>query len=386
MKIAMLVLNDMRNDARVSREARTLALAGHSVEVLALRSSSAEGIESRDGYTIRRVADATTASLRQPLRKYRQRRTREAGMRAAAIAGAPDTIHCHDTNTLGIGASAARALGIPYVYDAHELYPDSLMQRPFQRSALVQGYLRRLERRLVPGAAAVITVSDGLAEVLRERYGVDPVVVTNSPELKPVADRSLLKRELGLAPDTVVALYQGGVMIGRAVDELVDAVARVPGLHLVVQGTGEYEPAMRARVADRGIEGRVTFMGHVPYERLFDLTCGADIGTVFLDGVTLNHKLAWTNRMFVYLMAGIPIAATDLPGAAAVIGPSEAGLLAPPGDVDAMTDVLVRLASDPELRDRMGERGRRLAEERFNWQHEEQKLLAVYERVSGRTS
>lgn len=382
----MLVLNDMRNDARVVREARTLVGAGHSVEVLALRSPEAPDVETRDGFTIKRVADVTRASLRQPLLKYRERRARENSMRAAAIARAPDVIHCHDTNTLGIGAAAARALGVPYVYDAHELYPDSLMQRPFQRTPLVQGYLRSLERHVVPSAAAVITVSDGLAEVLRERFGVEPVVVSNSPDLKPVADRSLLKRELGLDRDTVVALYQGGIMIGRAVDELVDAIANVPGLHLVVQGTGDYEPGTRARVADRGIEERVTFMGQVPYERLFELTCGADIGTVFLDGITLNHKLAWTNRMFMYLMAGIPIAATDLPGAAAVIGPSEAGLLAAPGDVDAMADVLARLASDSDLRQQMGARGRKLAEDRFNWQHEEQKLLGVYESLAGRES
>lgn len=382
----MLVLNDMRDDARVIREARSLAAVGHDVRVLALRSPDLPDIEERDGFTVRRVADFTRASLRQPVRKLRERRTRERAMGAAVADSAPDLVHCHDTNTLDIGAPAARALGVPYVYDAHELYPDSLMQRPFQRSWAVQRYLRAAERRLIPGAAAVITVSDGHARVLRERYGVQPIIVANCPVLQAVADRTLLKRTLGLSPETVVVLYQGAILPGRAVDELVDAVTRVQGVHLVVQGSGDYEPAMRNRVEQRGIVDRVTFMGHLPHERLFLLTCGADIGTLFLDGITLNHKLTWPNRLFMFLMAGIAVAATDLPGSAAVLQPSGAGLLVAPGDVGAMAAALDKLASQPQLRAEMGERGRRLAEERFNWAHEEQKLLGVYARIEqGRT-
>lgn len=376
--VTMLVLNDMRDDARVKREARSLASEGHTVEVLALRADDLPETEESDGFTVKRVADFTRATLRQPVRKLVERRKREQALCSAAIDSRPDIIHCHDTNTLAVGVAAAHVLGVPYVYDAHELYPDSLMQRPFQRSFFIQRHLRALEARSIPKAAAVITVSDGHAEVLKERFGVTPIVVANCPPLQQPCDRGALRAELGLPSETVVALYQGAILLGRAVDELVDAVARVPSIHLVVQGTGEYEPVMRRRVEQMGIADRVTFMGHLPYERLFDLTCGADIGTLFLDGVTLNHRLTWPNRLFMYLMAGIPIAATDLPGVARIIEPSRTGLLAPAGDVDAMADILARLASDPQMRREMGSRGRTLAEERYNWEHEEQKLLNLY--------
>jgi glycosyltransferase involved in cell wall biosynthesis len=141
----------------------------------------------------------TQASLRQPVRKYRERRRRERALEQAVVAARPDIIHCNDTNTLAIGARAARQLGVPYVYEAHELYPDSLMQRPFQRTWPVQSHLRSVERGLVPHAAAVITVSDGLARVLKERYGVTAHVIASVPELRPIGDRQLLKRQLGLA-------------------------------------------------------------------------------------------------------------------------------------------------------------------------------------------
>ncbi|MDP2402104.1 MAG: glycosyltransferase, partial [Actinomycetota bacterium] len=216
------------------------------------------------------------------------------------------------------------------------------------------------------------------------RYGVSAEVVASTPDLMPVADRTLLRRTLGIPEDRVIVLYQGGIMIGRAVDELVEAVARVPELTLVVQGTGDYEPQMRARVRSCDVEDRVIFMGQVPHEDLFELTCGADIGTIFLDGVTLNHQLAWPNRLFMYFMAGIAVAATDLPGMAGLLEPSNAGLLARAGDVDSMASVLSRLAGDPGLRSEMGASGRRLAEDRFNWEHERRKLLAIYETIEKR--
>ncbi|MDZ4178933.1 MAG: glycosyltransferase family 4 protein [Coriobacteriia bacterium] len=384
MRIAQIRLNEMTSDARVARSASALGQAGHEVVVFALRMPGLPDVERRDGYRVERVADFTTAGLRQPMSKFRERVTRERLLRDAVLGWSPDVVHCNDTNTLGIGANAALELGVPYVYEAHELYPDSLMQRPFQRTWPVQTYLRSVERRYIPGAAAVITVGDVLADVLAQRYGVSAEVVASTPDLMPVADRTLLRRTLGIPEDRVIVLYQGGIMIGRAVDELVEAVARVPELTLVVQGTGDYEPQMRARVRSCDVEDRVIFMGQVPHEDLFELTCGADIGTIFLDGVTLNHQLAWPNRLFMYFMAGIAVAATDLPGMAGLLEPSNAGLLARAGDVDSMASVLSRLAGDPGLRSEMGASGRRLAEDRFNWEHERRKLLAIYETIEKR--
>jgi glycosyltransferase involved in cell wall biosynthesis len=138
---------------------------------------------------------------------------------------------------------------------------------------------------------------------------------------------------------------------------------------------------MEARVQERGIGDRVYFMGQVPQEKLFDYTCGADIGTCFLDGVTLNHRLAWPNRLFMYFMAGIPSVVTDLPGMAALVDEHEVGLKAAPGDVASMAAAIARLAADPGLRAAMGARARRTAEERFNWERESAKLLAVYDQL-----
>jgi len=383
MRIAMLVLNDMTADARVTREARTLVSAGHEVDVLALCAGGQPELESADGFAIRRAAEFTRAPLSRPLAKLRERRERDRALGEALMALAPDVVHCHDTNTLEVGAAAASALGVPYIYDAHELYPDSLMQRRFQRSWPVQQHLRSLERRLVPRAAAVITVCTGLADVLRRRYGVSATVVANCPDLATIGSREVLRARLGIPAGQAIVLYQGGLQPGRAIDELVEAIARTPRATLVVQGRGEYEPAMRSRVAALGIGDRVIFMGAVPYNDLFALTCGADIGTVCLDGVTLNHQLAWPNRVFMYFMAGVPVLGTDLQGLRELVRPPETGVLVPPRDSAAIADALGALIEDAPARARMGALGRALAEGEYNWNTQSRRLLEVYDGLAG---
>jgi glycosyltransferase involved in cell wall biosynthesis len=381
MRVVMLVLNDMTSDARVSREAASLGAAGHDVTVLALRSADTEDTETRDGYHVRRVADQSTARVADLARKFGQQRGRDEALRSMAVKLRPDVVHAHDTNTLRAGAMAAGQLGAALVYDAHELYPDSLQQQSFQRAWPVQEWWRGVERRLVPRANAVLTVCDGLRNVLRERYGVEATVVANAPELRSVADRGLLRRALGVDDARPIVLYQGGLYRGRALEPLVEAMVLVDGARLVVQGDGGQRVSMEAHVKKRGIGDRVHFMGQVTQSELFSYTCGADIGTCFLDGVTLNHRLAWPNRLFMYFMAGIPSVVTDLPGMASLVDGHDVGLKTAPGDVASMASALSRLVADAELRAAMGARARRLAEERFNWGRESAKLVAVYGRI-----
>jgi glycosyltransferase involved in cell wall biosynthesis len=382
MRVAMVVLNDMTADARVEREATTLGADDHEVVVVALTGPHLPIDEHADGYLVRRVADVSSASMVNPAAKIRQQNRRTRALAATAKAWRPDVVHAHDTPALPAAWAAARACGASLVYDAHELYPDSLEQQRAQGSLPIRAYWRHVERRLVPRADAVITVSDGLRDVLFERYGVAADVLPNVPRLVPIQDRGLLRRRLGIADSSLIVLYQGSLFEGRSLEPLVDAVASDSSLTLVVQGAGPGEAAMRERVRVRGIERRSVFMGRVAPEHLFAQTCGADIGTVFLDGVTLNHKLAWPNRLFMYFMAGIPAVVTDLPGMRSLVCGHGLGLATPPRDVPAMARAIQRLARDPSLRASFGLRARRLAETRFNWQAESKTLLSLYDRLA----
>ena len=80
--------------------------------------------------------------------------------------------------------------------------------------------------------------------------------------------------------------------------------------------------------------------------------------------------------------SGRPIVTTDLPGCRETVRDGVTGVLTRPGDVNGIADALRGLLEDPGLRRRMGEAGRKLAEERFDDLNIARQTLRVYEQLS----
>ena len=93
----------------------------------------------------------------------------------------PDAVHAHDAAMLLPGVVGARVTGALLVYDSHELATSV----PYRERAWAW-FVATIERLAVPRCAAVITVSDGIAERLRLRYRLrrTPTVVRNVTALR----------------------------------------------------------------------------------------------------------------------------------------------------------------------------------------------------------
>lgn len=81
---------------------------------------------------------------------------------------------------------------------------------------------------------------------------------------------------------------------------------------------------------------------------------------------------------------GRPIVATDVPGCREIARPNINALLVPPDDATALADAIGRLASDADLRRRLGEAGRRIVENEFSAERVGQETVALYNRLIGR--
>jgi len=384
-RVVMLLHNDLSSDTRVMKEAATLAAAGWSVMVVCLRGGGLPDFEQREGYVVRRVADATAASWRSPMRKLAQMRRRERALTEAAIAEQPDVVHCHDTDTLAAGHKVASAIGARLVLDAHELFPDMLAGHG-RGSRMVQAYWRHIERTLVPRTDLVITVNDSRARILRERYGVEPLLVQSTPDVEPLAPRAVLRSQLGISESTPIVLYQGGLIAGRSLHRLVGAVALVDGLVLAVQGAGPEEERLREVARERGVDERVRFMGWIQPEKLHAYACGADVGVVIYEPTSLNNFYAAPNKLYAYLMAGLPMVASDFPGLREIVVGEGVGAVFDPMDEESIAGAIRGLLEDPASRARMSEAARALAETRYNWSVDSRQLVGAYERLTGSSS
>lgn len=373
----MLLHNDVTSDVRVFREAEALTRAGYAVTILGLKGAGLPDCEERDGYVIKRVAVASSVSWRTPIAKMRQLRTRARAMAVHGIALEPAIVHCHDTDTLSAGVNIARVTGARLVHDAHELFPDMLGGHG--RDAVpVQLYWRRVERRLMPWSDLVITVNDSRARVLRERYGVDPVVVRNVPSLEKCCGSQRLRNEYDISPKALIVLYQGGLIGGRALVRLVHAMARVEGAVLVLQGSGPEEPAIRSAISESGLKERGLLTGWVPPSELHEYACGADLGVVIYENTSLNNYHAAPNKLYAYLMAGLPMVASDFPGLREIVLGEQVGAVFDPESEESIADAIRGVLADAGARRRMSRTARELAENRYNWAVESQRLLDAY--------
>src|SRR5690606_22846539 len=103
---------------------------------------------------------------------------------------APDVIHAHDMHVIGIARPASARAGragrrVPWVYDAHEYVP-GLSQYGRRSARVIEGWAD-LENEFIRDADRVVTVSDAIADALRETYGLRrrPTVVLNIPPTVP---------------------------------------------------------------------------------------------------------------------------------------------------------------------------------------------------------
>jgi glycosyltransferase involved in cell wall biosynthesis len=171
-------------------------------------------------------------------------------------------------------------------------------------------------------------------------------------------------------------LYAGNLLRTKGVQYLIEAmpgVARqVPEARLVVAGSGPDRPFFEALAGRLGVAERVRFAGAIPFDEMAPLYrrcavfCLPTLAEAF--GVSLLQAMA----------SGRPVVACGVGGVPEVVEDGGSGLLVPPRDPARLAEALIRLLRDAGLRRAMGARGRRLCEERYDWETVVDRMEEVY--------
>lgn len=398
----MIVWNDFLHDARVLKEAESLQAVGHEVTVHALHTpgitKKAETLPS--GVKVERVIRSPLWGLFRrkesgsiPANEGKAASTRPTGgSRQLALAGSrsitharllwrlvrarPDVIHAHDVNTLPTAWLASVLVRCPLVYDAHEISTDREGYRSIRK---IVGWL---EKRLMP-VATTITTTEARAKFFARAYLIRrPLVLQNRPRFEIIARTNRIREELGLTEPRPIVIYQGGLQQGRGLERLVDAAKQVEKAYFVFIGGGRLADSLRRRALEAGIADRVRFIPTVPLTELPSYTASADIGVQPIENSCLNHFTTDSNKLFEYMMAGLPVVATRMPEIRRIVSRGEFGLLVPDSDTDALARALNELANDEALRANLGARALETAKS-MNWDSQETMLSGLYEQLLG---
>lgn len=381
-KVCIIQYNSSRFLTRVDRSARTLHEAGYEVVLIAIKDDATPSFEERPGYTVKRV----TLTSRKLPGKYGLRIVRfaEAIVRTftAAWRENADVYNPRDAEPLLVAHLAAALRGAIVVYDSDELCLDR--NKPFTSKPWWRFLMFRFERHYARKSAAVITTDHGRADILVERYKIErPTVVLNVPDVFDKLEPDLEFRERALGGRKHLLLYQGVLIENRGIPEMMRAMRLLPDCRLALVGYGHKEDEYKQILAQEGLEDGVQFFDAVPFERLMRYTAAADVGMIPLIASCLSYRYAAPNKLFEYMMAGLPVVVSDLPDMALVVNSEQVGtLIGDPTSPESIATATRALLDGNESLTDIGRRARQSALSRYNWTVERSRLLEVYERLA----
>ena len=163
-----------------------------------------------------------------------------------------------------------------------------------------------------------------------------------------------VREDVGIPPDALVVGSVAVLRREKALDVLIRSFARLASSRddawLLIVGDGERRASLETEARGAGVDDRVVFAGRrSDVARFYDA----------LDIMVLSSLREGTPLSALEAMAcGCPLIATEVGGLPDLIDDGTSGLLIPPADEDALSEMLAALAADPELRARIGEAGR----------------------------
>jgi len=290
-----------------------------------------------------------------------------------------DIYHAHDLNTLPVAWWAKKKLGGKLVYDSHELFVER--NRLKEASMITKWLMHRVEGFLVKCADEVITINESYANILAKWYGIRaPHVVKNTPQKLSSKVRHVdLHRLLNINSNIRILIYSGAITFGRGLESIIEGLKFLSGVHFVILGYGREEYKLKLiRIAQEcSVDRNITFLGPVDAHMVPAYIAGANLGVAPIINTSLSYYYCLPNKLFEYIAAGIPVAASDFPELRKVVLGHELGAVFDPEDPKDIARAIDFILSDPERYQRMKENARKAARI-YNWENESKKLLTLY--------
>ena len=356
-----------RTDTRIAVK-QTASIASITDEQVALFVQDGQGFENIENSGVKVVdvcAKLYSRSLRLTIGVFR--------MWQALLKARPKIAHFHDPELIPIGI-LLKLSGIKVIYDVHEDVP---------RQILAKFYLPAIFRQ--PIAWAVEAVEWIAGRYLDAIVPATPKIGERFPSEKTVVVQNFPVLKEMLAPDTVIYAnrplhfaYVGCITKARGAIEMVKSIGRVASHMARLRMVGSFTPPdLQSEVKECPGWEKTDFLGWANRSQVANLLCNVRAGLVVLHP-TQRYPDAYPVKMFEYMAAGLPVIASDFPLWREIIDGNGCGLLVDPLNPDDIAYAMQWIIDNPIEAEDMGKRGRQAVEEKYNWELESKKLLALY--------
>lgn len=303
-----------------------------------------------------------------------------------------DLIHSHYWLS-GLAAVKLKAnWGVPFVHMFHTL--GVMKRRVAQFDTELEGDYRLIgEKRILEEADRIIAATPAELAQIQWLYQSDTQKIMIIPpgvdlsRFYPISSDEA-KEAIGVPPCENMVLYVGRIEPLKGLDTLIEAIAllRANG-HIneavfclaVIGGdpdlnSGENDAEMirlKELCRSHGLDKLVTFLGKRDQDTLPYYYSAAEAVVV------PSHYESFGMVALESMACGTPVVASQVGGLAYLVQDQKTGYTVPASDVNALADRLSRLVMDKDLRNRLGEQARKVAEE-FSWDKIAKQVLDLY--------
>jgi glycosyltransferase involved in cell wall biosynthesis len=296
----------------------------------------------------------------------------------------PEVVHTHSSKAGILGRSAAASADVPVV--VHTIHGMSFNRT---QPAFVQWLYRSLERRAAGQTTAFVTVADAMIDqsvaaglAPHDRFTTVRSGIETDDFMPDASERRSLRAEWGVDEDDVAVGTIARLFVNKGYEEIIDAmphaVHRCDKLKFVWIGDGANRKQYLNRLEGMGLRDRVHLVG---------LIHPRDVGRHINGFDIVLHASRWEGlpRALVQgLLMGVPAVAFDNDGSPEVVRDGETGILVPFGDTAKLSQAIVSLATDPDLRRKLGAHGQARCREMFGWHTMVDQLEKLYLRLSAK--
>jgi glycosyltransferase involved in cell wall biosynthesis len=243
----------------------------------------------------------------------------------------------------------------------------------------------KLKQKIIRKAAAIITISKQNREVVRDRFGIDAVVVHSAINLDKFHPDERERAREGSAN----LIFIGRFVQKKGVKYLLKACEILKNdevkFHLNLFGEGPLRKEYERMIRGLHLEGLISIKGLASQEDLIESLKRSDV--LVLPSVILENgdRDILSNSLKEAMAMNVPVLTSDISGIEELVKEGWSGLLVKPGDINGISSGIKKLLSDPDLRKELGKNGREKVLSDFNIKIEAKKLNGVFLGVIERT-
>lgn len=265
-----------------------------------------------------------------------------------------------------------KAKGIPFVYNVQDLYPDVPIRAGQLRNPYAIAALRAIERFMYRKAAHITAISPSIRDNLiskgvpAEKISIIPNFV-DTGLIRPLPKQNSFAERHGLA-DKFVITHAGNLGYVYDLDTMLEAasfLAAYKDILFLIVGNGVAKGGLEQKARELKLEN-ARFMPFQPYEDVPWLRASSDVQVSLYKNGAANDS--FPSKIYEIMASGRPLLASAEAGSGVedLVKTAECGVCVSPGDPERLAAAILHLYRNQGLRETMGERGRRYAEDKHS--------------------